>query len=183
MMISYPSTWPFAHRYQICQWENSTKESSLSVFFHETHAATSVALQQKVNIFCGHGPVPPDTAGSAGEQRCFLSLTRAPVAQHGTHPLHVEPTVLLELLQLYRGDVQRKSAWSLAVDCERRPRLINTGFSSSCINALTTASPTTVADRFGWDGRSPGDQEPLVSYLMFLFLSSKYIKNYSKYPK
>lgn len=37
--------------------ENSTKESSLSVFFHETHAAALDGLQQKVNISWGQGPV------------------------------------------------------------------------------------------------------------------------------
>lgn len=77
-------------------WENSIKDSSLSVFFHETHTQSLVS-----------GPSAPTQQMQVSGGG---SLTCAPAAQHGKSPLHVEPMVVLKLLQLYRFDVQRKSA-------------------------------------------------------------------------
>lgn len=126
----------------------------------------SVRLEQKVNIFWGEGPIPLTQQSVQVSGGGLLSLTEAPVAQHGEHPLHVERVVLLKLLQLYGGDVQRQSA-DLSprfpdgsshghqllllhyVGCEMRPRLVNTGLSGSELKALTAASPTGVADLFG----------------------------------
>lgn len=45
------STWPFLHIGTKSVWENSIKDSSLSVFFHETHTLVSG----------GQDPVPPLT--------------------------------------------------------------------------------------------------------------------------
>lgn len=128
--------------------------------------AASVGLEQKVNVFWGEGPIPLTQQSVQVNSGGLLSLTRAPVAQHGEHPLHVERVVLLKLLQLYSGDVQRKSSdlsprfpdgsshgHQLLLlhyeGCETRPRLVNTGLSGSGLKDRTAAPPTGVADLFG----------------------------------
>lgn len=157
------------------------QRSRVFQYFSMRHAAASVGLQQKVNMFWGQGagPSPPDTAGSAGEWR-WLSLLDTCTSSAAWQTLSPRTAPALQ-----RG-CPAQVCQSLAVICRWLEPLSLAAF-PSLIGGLWNE---TKADKYWilwlmykcfdcsithhccrsfWLRRSLGDQELLVSNSMFLF--------------